>query len=767
MPLPPVLEVLNQVIAADRGPREAPSAEPAFAADGMLPLAALSVEVDDLGVLGMPLAAEQAQALLAASMPARHGQGLRTVLDTRVRHTGEISADRLSLHWAAGAFATLQAQAAQALGLPRLEARLHNLLVYGPGQFFKPHQDTEKYPGMVATLVLVWPSAHLGGSLCIRQAEASHHFASQHLQATALRWCAFYADCRHEVLPVDEGWRIVLTFDLVLPQSDPASTDAAHPALVQALRELFFAQGLPRRAPWLLLLDHEYSQHGLRWPLLKGDDRARVAALRAAADALGLVPQLALAEIHQCWTANVPYHGGRGRRSAGTPEPDELIDEDLVLDYWVDADGQTQPGQSLAVSLSDCASFTETDDAFLVNEEYEGYTGNEGQTLDYWYRRAALVLQSPVAAEATRFATQPDAALADALALARQPGQHQALAQRLQLALPDLARHVEQRGRAVLATFTRLAEVLPATLAAELCQPFEWHSLKPADAKALARLARAHGPAWLVALLKGWADRSASQLRWAWTSDLASPPGGSPPGLWPEPLPEFIDAGAQAGWPEAVSEAVIDQAFAMLQVADASAGQATPARLQATWARRLGALVQLAQAVQHLPRHGVALGALLRHVGALPRAYPPRDLAPLLRALPGPAADVVPDVSAMRQQVRNALQAALQAPLQGADDFGLRGIAWTCRCADCTPAIRWAESPSAQPLVLAMAEPRRAHVQSAMQDAAAPLGFQTLRQGSPHKLVLAKRSGLHAEQQRLRAAWAADLAALDEGAPTR
>lgn len=44
-----------------------------------------------------------------------------------------------------------------------LQAHLHNALIYGPGQFFKMHQDTEKMQGMVLTLVLVWPCAHLGG----------------------------------------------------------------------------------------------------------------------------------------------------------------------------------------------------------------------------------------------------------------------------------------------------------------------------------------------------------------------------------------------------------------------------------------------------------------------------------------------------------------------------------------------------------------------------------------------------------------------------
>ncbi len=42
-------------------------------------------------------------------------------------------------------------------------AELHAMLVYGKGQFFLPHQDSEKDDAMVGTLVVSLPSAHTGG----------------------------------------------------------------------------------------------------------------------------------------------------------------------------------------------------------------------------------------------------------------------------------------------------------------------------------------------------------------------------------------------------------------------------------------------------------------------------------------------------------------------------------------------------------------------------------------------------------------------------
>ncbi|MCK6424260.1 MAG: hypothetical protein L6Q75_04125 [Burkholderiaceae bacterium] len=78
--------------------------------------------------------------------------------------------------------------------------------------------------------------------------------------------------------------------------------------------------------------------------------------------------------------------------------------------------------------------------------------------------------------------------------------------------------------------------------------------------------------------------------------------------------------------------------------------------------------------------------------------------------------------------------------------------------------IAWAESPGAHPLVLAMGEPRRQHVQAKFTDAGVPLSAQTLKQGSPHKLVLGKPRDLHERERGLREQWARDLVQLEGGA---
>ncbi len=153
-----------------------------------------------------------------------------------------------------------------------------------------------------------------------------------------------------------------------------------------------------------------------------------------------------------------------------------------------------------------------------------------------------------------------------------------------------------------------------------------------------------------------------------------------------------------------------------------------------------------------------SLDRLMGHVRTHPLHYPLKRLRPLVQALPadGPAA-----VQALRDAVLGALHRALATPERRSDDHTVDDVEWVCRCADCNAVIRWAESAQGQALTLAMPEARRRHVQESLSAAAAPLLCTTLRQGSPHRLVIGKASGLHDGRRALRRQWKADLAALD------
>lgn len=584
-------------------------------------------------------------------------------------------------------------------------------------------------------------------------------FASQHLQADALRWCAFYADCRHEVLPVDEGWRVVLTFDLVVPGEATAKGPAPSAALLQALRARLLPEGVPSARPWAFLLTHEYSQRGLRWHLLKGEDRVHVSALRAAASELDLVAHLALAEIHESWTA-IPG-GGYGRHGDhddhdGHPEPDELFDEDMTLNFWIDGQGRKLQRAALPVAPDDVESFAETDEDDLVNEEYEGYMGNYGETLDYWYRRAALVLQTPQGFQASRFVTEFDAALEDATALARS-GSAEVLAARLQAGWPVLLRRARDGdARQRLHAYAVLAAALPdAEQALELCRGFDWTQLRAEDTATLAELARRRGAPWLRRLLDAWTQPERARRSWHWVEPDAA--------AWPQDLPGFAAAAQRAAWPPELLVHLQQACTAVWRAWNAGQADATPAARQRLLPLRLRQAAALAIAAHGLPAspRTEALACWTAEVLAQPALYPLLQLPELLHGLPAAVARGGA-LQPLHTAVVRALQAALAQPQRSTGDQRLEGIAWQCRCEHCASVIAWAESSAGAPLTLPLAEPLREHVKEQLAHAAAPLRCETLRQGRPYKLVIHKPADLHARRQKQHVQWAQALAALDQ-----
>src|SRR5215468_12693018 len=176
----------------------------------------LSVHVEGFGPVKFPVTPGRARKLLGLGYPARFGRGEQTLTDTDVRDTWEIPKHLVRAEWDDAALRGILATVKEELGLPNaaeLTADLHSLLVYEPNQFFLAHQDSEKDDSMIGTLVVTLPSNYTGGELLVRHGEERKTYRGS---KTALSLVAFYADCRHEVLKVESGYRITLTYNLLL-----------------------------------------------------------------------------------------------------------------------------------------------------------------------------------------------------------------------------------------------------------------------------------------------------------------------------------------------------------------------------------------------------------------------------------------------------------------------------------------------------------------------------------------------------------------------
>lgn len=762
----------------------------------------LKLSIEGIGPLQFPIAATTARQLQAVSQPARYGQREHTLLDQRVRDTGEIPADRIEIDqnaWDKTLDSELVALGHD-LGLAsgqRLTARLHALLVYGPGQFFKPHQDSQRADTMVGTLVVTLPSKFTGGAIVV---EHQGEVASFRAGKQPLTFVAFYADCRHEVRPVKTGYRIVLTYDLMLAGDAPLAPAATNSIvaplvapLVAALREHFdtprpaLGYGPKANQPQdparrlVYLLDYQYTEAGLGWRHLKGSDGVRAAALVAAAETADCEVVLALAEVQETWQCEDPEDRPRFGRYRGwrrddnddwlEDEPDpvldpddyalgELIDSTITLDAWLECDGQAAEKISTLVRDYELSFTTPSSALKPTAAEYEGYMGNYGNTMDRWYRRAAIVLWPRTQAFAVRAEVAPQAALATLVArlAAGRVDECRNLVTTLLSSWPELVGRSQTEDLAT-STLQIAFGLADPELALALLQPFQLQVFGPDRAGDLAVLVECYGESWMAGLVRGFvelvlADRTfgSRDAFLAWMATLNR-------------LCSSLSQHGRAG--RCVGRHIVEQSWRAL------AGKIASFRDFQQPSLRESSLDKISEpllgwldaaALIHETRTGddsgrSALESGLEFLRVEENAVLGLFLIRLLRL----AAQRVPrdrqaslGLPLLAKHCRLGLLTRLAAPARVDGDWSIV-LPAGCTCELCQKFGAFLGSRSEQRLEWPLAEARRQHIERRINHHELPVRHEIRRKGSPYVLVLEKSKSLFTHEAATRRAWQDDL----------
>lgn len=357
--------------------------------------------VEGVGEIALPLSLEQANAIIGVSEAAPFGERDRTVFDESVRKCWQLDSAQFhfdSPDWAAFLNQTLD-QIARDLGIQgKISAHPYKLLLYGEGGHFKPHRDSEKLDAMFGTLIIALPSTHEGGRLLIRHdgREAEVDFSAP-ASRRRIQWVALFADCEHEVQPVQSGFRFCLTYNLKRkkgkaqalnqPISDQART------LIPALHDLKLSEEGRFVA---VLMEHSYTEANFSLQMLKGNDQARARALFLAAREAGMIAHLALVTLYQMGELESRYYR-RGYNLTPLPGDSmgEIYEERLSLHRWLDESGKSASLGDFAIKSADLLTRKPIGTGKPDEAEAEGFTGNAGCTMEYWYHRAAIVLWNP------------------------------------------------------------------------------------------------------------------------------------------------------------------------------------------------------------------------------------------------------------------------------------------------------------------------------------------------------------------------------------
>lgn len=375
------------------------------------------VEVEGAGTLSFPVPDAQIASIVRQAERAPYGRGEETIVDTSVRNVWQIPPGKVKIvgkSWATN-FENILSKVRAGLGCgdASVSAELYKLLVYDRGGFFLAHRDTEKTVGMFGTLVVTLPSAYRGGALRIRHGGREVTIDTKTTDPSELSYVAFYADCEHEALPLREGNRVCLVYNLIqkhskgrhrnlkAPEYESRTTEAA--AILDRYLE---APDAPAKIAWLL--DHQYSPAGLSFSALKGADAAKARVLMQAAARAQCAAHLGIVHIGESGAAEPDddyfHKSRRNRYRSYQNEADEDEDDDAsftvvevddtwkYLDEWRDAEDRVVEYGRIPLAGGELLPAGALDEEPPDEKRLTEASGNEGATYERSYHRAALVL---------------------------------------------------------------------------------------------------------------------------------------------------------------------------------------------------------------------------------------------------------------------------------------------------------------------------------------------------------------------------------------
>jgi len=760
---------------------------------GTAELMAPLIEVEGIGPVALPLLPVQAEALAALAEPAPYGRGPETLIDPAVRNTLQIGAERVQIrsrHWA-GMLETILAQVADGLGISGpVSAEFYKLLIYEAGGFFIGHRDTEKAAGMFGTLVLVLPSSYQGGGLVVRHKGRSVELDLTSEDPSQVRFAAFYCDCVHEVLPVTDGCRLTLIYNLLRPgqgtgtgtasRLEPPDYQAEQDRLAERLRRWAAGEdgedgedGEETPDKLIYPLEHAYTPAELGFDTLKGADAAAARVAVAAAAAAGCDLQLALLSIEESGVAEYKEYPRRSRSRSRSRyrddegdgdddifEAGEVCDRSETLSDWRCPDGSRSVLTTLPVEGNELSPPGVLEEIEPDDIDFTEATGNEGASFERSYHVACLVLWPrarflavltqagfPAAlAHLTDLAERWTAAGADRAA--PEWSQAHELSGYMLRDWPD-QRWNSWQERNTPSNTAGLAEILIRLEDAE--------RIETLLGKVAARggFAREDGAVLCRALARLAPARALEALGRLCHDAAASTPAACArllAGCTSTLVPALVPAEELAA-----AATLVVQVLAAPMTKPAFSSPLSAPQGDVDHGLVVDLLTALAVISPDLADRAVG------HLLALPGRY---DLdAILIPAMceliadGGLSSGLIPPVERLRRACIDHLRTRMAEPLAPPAD-GRRDSTLPCSCADCTQLAAFLANPALAKWEFRAAEPRRRHLEHSIRSARSDVTVITVRQGSPHRLVCTKTQASYNRRLNQRERDAADLARL-------
>ncbi|CEM35445.1 unnamed protein product [Vitrella brassicaformis CCMP3155] len=215
------------------------------------------------------------------------GKGNQTLMDLEARKSREVAGDKVTLkardaNWTRVVEDICRHLEEQMSPTSRVQADFYKMLIYGKGDFFEVHKDTQRSDDHFGSLLIFLPTKYNGGDFLLHDGgnfdgDSFNKETKTSLARQQCRWIAFFSDVVHSVKPVTSGYRLVLAYNLRrqgsmkrFKKNGPLAPPLQR--LVDGMREHFTSS--QANESWVFQLSHDYTLSSMTPRHLKGIDSA-------------------------------------------------------------------------------------------------------------------------------------------------------------------------------------------------------------------------------------------------------------------------------------------------------------------------------------------------------------------------------------------------------------------------------------------------------------------------------------------------------------
>lgn len=358
--------------------------------------------------------------------------------------------------------------------------------------------------------------------------------------------------------------------------------------------------------------------------------------------------------------------------------------------------------------------------------------GNYGNTIDYWYRRAAVVLWKKEDNDVMEFILSDDLALEKLHALTKRKNQETKIINIINKAksyLQQYSRHKEKSKSINLLTDIAIYINNPS-VAKELLSQFSCNDLNEKNVASLFKLESKYGASWTLDLISSWDNDYHSYNNFDLQTNIY------------QFIKQWVQLKGEQSLIRYFLQYHIDQTIKQNKY-DATSVKSCDDNLHKRTKITIN-LLQAATLISDNQQFEFLLSSLIEN----PLLYPLDTLIKILLEIkPYILERHIKQYKSFKEDVINILKKYIDNGPRESDDYSIESNI-TCTCKYCDTAKEFLNSKDEQEMIWPIAGDHRDHIGSVFYNYNIPVDLSVRKQGSPYKLIMVKKKDYFTQERK-------------------